>query len=439
MLKKHPRALSYIFFTEMWERIGFYTLMAILVLYMDRVLGWSDSRKGDWYGLFLALCYFFPLVGGWLGDRIFGRLKTVRAGAVLMSLGYVGLALSSASQTASFKLGLLLIAVGTGIFKVNMSVLVGNIYRDRPQLKDAGFNIYYMGVNLGAMVAPLIATVNNAVFNSYHLSFWVSAVGLVLALVIFQAGKPHLTAADDLALRKEELAAAREKRELLTSSPGERPTAIDPEPDFSGRILALIILFAIVILFWVAFYQNGFALTLFAARSTVIKSWLRPETYQFFEPFFILALTPVMLLLFDRLRQKEKEPSTPRKIFLGMLFMTAAMFIMVLAGLSGGNQDLNIMSPLWLISTYFVVTIAEILISPMGLSYVSKVAPSRVSGLMMGGWYLAIAFGSYGSGLLGKLYSRFPHHQFFLLLAGLLGLAAVLVGLSIRKLERYSR
>lgn len=438
MLKKHPRALSYIFFTEMWERIGFYTLMAILVLYMDRVLGWSDSRKGDWYGLFLALCYFFPLVGGWLGDRVFGRLKTVRAGTVLMSLGYVGLALSSPAQTASFKLGLLLIAVGTGIFKVNMSVLVGNIYRDRPQLKDAGFNIYYMGVNLGAMVAPLIATFNNAVFNSYHLSFWVSAVGLVLALVIFQAGKLHLSAADDLAFRKEELAAAREKRELSTSSAGERQATTNPEPDFSGRILALIILFAIVILFWVAFYQNGFALTLFAARSTVIKSWLRPETYQFFEPFFILALTPVLLLLFDRLRQKEKEPSTPRKIFLGMLFMTAAMFIMVLASLRGGNRDLNIMSPLWLISTYFVVTIAEILISPMGLSYVSKVAPSRVGGLMMGGWYLAIAFGSYGSGLLGKLYSRFPHHQFFLLLAGLLALAAVLVGISIKKLERYS-
>lgn len=439
MLKKHPRALSYIFFTEMWERIGFYTLMAILVLYMDRVLGWSDASKGDWYGLFLALCYFFPLVGGWLGDRIFGRLKTVRAGAVLMALGYVGLALSSASQTVSFKLGLLLIAVGTGIFKVNMSMLVGNIYQDRPQLKDAGFNIYYMGVNLGAMVAPLIATVNNAVFNSYHLSFWVAAVGLLLALIIFQAGRPHLAAADDLQTRKKELAVAGEQQETRQKGGDEKTVSVAPEPDFSGRILALVILFAIVILFWVAFYQNGFALTLFAARSTILKNWLRPETYQFFEPFFILALTPLLLLFFDRLRRKEKEPSTPRKIFLGMLFMTAAMFIMVAACLRGGNQDQNIMSPLWLIGTYFVVTIAEILISPMGLSYVSKVAPSRVGGLMMGGWYLAIAFGSYGSGLMGKFYSRLPHHQFFLLLAGLLALAAILVGLSIRKLERYSR
>ncbi|MGQ9801081.1 MAG: peptide MFS transporter [Candidatus Saccharicenans sp.] len=442
MLKQHPRALSYIFFTEMWERIGFYTLMAILVLYMDRVLGWSDSRKGDWYGLFLGLCYFFPLVGGWLGDRVFGRLKTVQAGAVLMALGYVGLALSSASQTITFSLGLLLVAIGTGIFKVNMSVLVGNIYQDRPQLRDAGFNIYYMGVNLGAMIAPLIATFNNAVFNSYHLSFWVAAVGLILALIIFQTGQPHLALADDLKQKKTSQIKPESRPSPQSSSPErENPLSTGdnkPETDISGRVLSLIILFAIVILFWVAFYQNGFALTLFAARSTVIKKWLRPETYQFFEPFFILVLTPILLLILDLLRQRGKEPSTPRKIFLGMLFMTAAMFIMVIACLRGGNQDQNIMSPLWLIKTYFVVTIAEILISPMGLSYVSKVAPANISGLMMGGWYLAISLGSYGSGLVGKFYSHLAHHQFFLLLAALLALAALLVGLSIRQLERYS-
>jgi len=177
MLKKHPKALRYIFFTEMWERVGFYTLMAILVLYMDKVLGWPDSKKGDWYGAFLALCYFFPLVGGFLGDRLLGRLKTIRTGAILMAAGYIGLALSSAGQTTSFLLGLLLIAIGTGIFKVNMAVMVGNIYKQQPELKDAGFNIYYMGVNLGAMIAPVIATVNSAVFTvTTFLSGWPPAV-----------------------------------------------------------------------------------------------------------------------------------------------------------------------------------------------------------------------------------------------------------------------
>jgi len=457
MLKKHPKALRYIFFTEMWERVGFYTLMAILVLYMDKVLGWPDSKKGDWYGAFLALCYFFPLVGGFLGDRLLGRLKTIRAGAILMSAGYIGLALSSARQTTSFLFGLLLIAVGTGIFKVNMAVMVGNIYKQQPELKDAGFNIYYMGVNLGAMIAPVIATVNSAVFHSYHLSFWVAAGGLVLALVIFQAGKSLLIPADDLKSKLAGKTEDKQKAEARVQNDSDHSysgsnsdqvgqlSATDEAcqgsqgKDFSDRILTLGLLFAIVILFWVAFYQNGFALTLFAARSTVLKSWLRPETYQFFEPFFILILTPVLLSFFTRLSQRGKEPSTPKKIFYGMIFMMSAMLVMVLACGQGGNRDLNIMSPFWLIGTYFIVTIAEILISPMGQSYVSKVAPDKIRGLMMGGWFVATAIGSYGSGLLGKLYSQFPHHQYFLLLAGLLALAAGLVLLSMRKLEKYGQ
>jgi POT family proton-dependent oligopeptide transporter len=450
MLKKHPKALSYIFFTEMWERVGFYTLMAILVLYMDKVLGWPDSKKGDWYGAFLALCYFFPLVGGFLGDRLLGRLKTIRIGAVLMAAGYVGLALSSPSQTTSFLIGLLLIAIGTGIFKVNMAVMVGNIYKQQPELKDAGFNIYYMGVNLGAMIAPLIATVNSAVFHSYRLSFWVAASGLVLALVIFQAGKSWLTPADDLKSRLAgESPAKKATGRPRTENSGENASSGSPSDslispgsqgkDFSDRVLTLGLLFAIVILFWVAFYQNGFALTLFAARSTILKNWLRPETYQFFEPFFILILTPALLSFFARLNQRGKEPSTPKKIFYGMIFMMVAMMVMVLACQQGGNKDLNIMSPLWLIGTYFIVTLAEILISPMGQSYVSKVAPDKIRGIMMGGWFVATAIGSYGSGLLGKLYSRFPHHQYFLLLAGLLALAACLVLLSMKKLEKYGQ
>jgi len=373
-----------------------------------------------------------------------------------MAIGYVGLALSSANQVTTFLLGLLLIAIGTGIFKVNMAVMVGNIYKNQPELKDAGFNIYYMGVNLGAMIAPIIATVNSAIFHSYHLSFWVAAGGLILALVIFQAGKRLLAPVDDSNIRlaaklnaekgqqsNEETAA--QKKDIYyrdASAPGRVFNYIPGEKqerDFSDRILTLCLLFTIVILFWVAFYQNGFALTLFAARSTVIKNWLRPETYQFFEPFFILVLTPLLLSIFNNLRQNGREPSTPKKIFYGLNFMILAMLIMVLACLQGGNKDQNIMSPLWLIGTYFVVTIAEILISPMGQSYVSKVAPEKIRGLMMGGWFVATAIGSYGSGLLGKLYSRFPHHQYFLLLAGLLAVAAILALLSMNKLEKYGQ
>jgi len=437
MLKKHPRALSFIFFTEMWERVGFYTLMAILVLYMDQVLGWPDGRKGDTYGLFLALCYFVPLFGGWLGDKIIGQVRTVRAGAFLMAVGYVGLAVSGPGRVTTFYVGLLLIALGTGIFKVNMAVLVGNLYKDKVHLKDAGYSIFYMGVNLGAMVAPLVATLNNAVFHSYNLSFWVAAVGMVFALIIFRAGQPHILPMDSLLGAGGKAEGKAEPRAAEGSAPVAVRAAMDMKEE-RQRIATLVILFLIVIFFWIAFYQDFFGMTLFAERSTIVLKWLRPETYQFFEPFFIVALTPLLLSLFSRLNRKDKEPSTPVKILLGMIIMSLAMIVMVIASLAGGNRDQNIMSPAWLIGTYFLVTLAEILISPMGQSFVSKVAPPKITGLMMGGWYAAIAVGSYGSGMLGKSYSRLAHHEFFLFLTVLMALAAVLVALFIKKLKRFA-
>jgi proton-dependent oligopeptide transporter, POT family len=427
MLKGHPRGLCYIFLTEMWERVGFYTLMAVLVLYMDQVLGWPDSRKGDWYGLFLAGCYFVPLLGGWLGDRVLGQLNTVTIGAGLMALGYAGLALSSAAQVGPFYAGLLLIALGTGIFKVNMSVLVGNLYTDQVHLKDAGFNIFYMGVNVGAAIAPLVATLVSVYLHSYNISFWICSGGLLVALVIFRSGRKHLVHADDrLAARG------------AAGAPGAAGRPAIDHRETGPRLVTLAILFLIVIFFWVAFYQNGFALTLFAERSTRAFRLLRPETYQFFEPAFILGMTPLLLAFFGRLNRRGREPSTPVKIFVGLLIMSLAMLVMVAASLAGGNRDQAILSPAWLIGTYFVVTLAEILISPMGQSFVSKVAPPGLQGLMMGGWFAAIAAGSYGSGLLGKSYSSFAHHQYFLLLTGLLAVSAVLVLVFMKKLRRFT-
>jgi POT family proton-dependent oligopeptide transporter len=423
MLKNHPKALWVVFLTEIWERVGFYTLMAVLVLYMDKTLLWNDSRKGTFYGLFLALCYFVPLLGGWLGDRVFGRRSTVQVGAFLMALGYVGLAVSSASNLIPFYLGLFLIGFGTGIFKVNMSVMVGNLYSGKPELKDAGFNIFYMAVNIGAAVAPLIATFVGVTWNNYNINFWICAAGLLIASATFAFGRKKLAIAD----LRSGAAAAASAGPILEISPAEN----------RQRITTLISLFIIVILFWVAFYQDFFALTLFAERSTKIFKFLRPETYQFFEPMYIVVLTPVLLALFAWMRARRKEPSTPVKIFLGMLIMGLAMLIMVFASLAGGDKDANSMSPAWLIGTYFIVTIAEILISPMGQSYVSKVAPPKIAGLMMGGWMAAIAVGSYGAGWLGKRYSDFAHHSFYLLLTGLLAVSAILVLVFLKRLKRF--
>jgi POT family proton-dependent oligopeptide transporter len=416
-----------IFFTEMWERFGFYILIAIFVLYMDNEFDWSDAKKGDFYGWFLGAVYFIPVLGGWFGDKLFGQIRTIILGAILMIFGYVALASSSPTRLIFFYLGLILVAFGTGIFKVNMSVLVGNLYRDRTELKDAGFNIYYMGVNVGAALAPLAATVIGNVFHSYRISFWAAAIGMTLSLIIFQIGKKSLKRAD-----------------IKQADTEQVPNKIEPDyremskAEERARIVTLVTLFTIVIFFWIGFYQNGFALTLFAQRSTIRSDILRPETYQFFNPFFILVLTPFLLSYFKRLAIKGKEPSTPAKIFMGMLIMASSMIIMVFASLSGGNLDQNIMSPSWLISTYFFVTLAEILISPMGQSFVSKVSPPRIQGLMMGFWFSATAMGSYGSGLIGKFYSDFEHHHYFLLLFGLLIFSGILVLISFRRLKRFA-
>ncbi|HJV49671.1 MAG TPA: peptide MFS transporter [Geothrix sp.] len=417
--ERHPAGLRTLFLTEMWERLGFYILMAILTLYMDQEMGWSDATKGTIYGAFLGLSYFFPVVGGWLGDRVLGRTGTVRTGAVLMTLGYASLGCSSRTAATPFFAGLLLVGIGAGILKANLSVLVGSLYEDRPHLRDAGYNLYYMGINIGAAVAPLVATAMSIGFGSYRVSFWIAAIGMVFAQVFFLRGLQHFPATS--------AASAEQQRQEDSSAPEE----------FLPRLLALGGLFLVAIFFWTAFYQNGFAMTLFAQRSTKAYNLLRPETYQFFQPFFILVVTPPMLALFARMKRSDREPSTPGKILAGMLIMGGSMLVMALASRLGGNLDRPLMSPGWLIGAYGFITLAEVLISPMGLSYVSKVAPPKVRGLMMGCWFAATATGSYGSGFLGRSYGRFPHDHYYLLLAALLGFSACLTLLLFRRLKTF--
>jgi len=381
VFKRHPKGLAVLFFTEVWERFGFYTLAAIYVLYMEKEFHWDDSTKGNVYGAFLLLAYLFPLVGGWLGDKVLGPKRTVRIGAIMMAIGYGLLAASSVDRIPLYLIGLLLVAVGTGIFKVNMAVSVGGLYKQNDPLRDAGFNIYYMGVNIGAALAPLAATVISSVFNSYNISFALAGAGMVLALVIFEFGKKTLP----------------DPKPVTVSDVSPETRASDARQD-RQRVAVLFTLFSIVIFFWIAFYQNGLALTLFADRSTVRLDYLRPETYQFFNPFFIIVLTPLLISVFARMRRRGKEPTNPTKIFWGMSIAGFSMLVMVVAALAGGNLDQPIMSPWWLIGSYFVITISEILVSPMGQSFVTKVAPARWQGLMMGFWFLGTSLGSFGSG-----------------------------------------
>jgi POT family proton-dependent oligopeptide transporter len=425
MLKNHPRGLRVLFFTEMWERFGFYIMMAVFTLYLDEDLHWDDAHKASVYGIFLGAVYFIPVAGGWIADRFLGHANTIRIGALIMVVGYACLALSSIDRMALFYVALLLIASGTGLFKANISVIVGNLYESGSPLKDTGYNIFYMGVNLGAFLAPLTATVIHTMLHSYRISFAVAAVGMVFAIIIFELWRGWYIHADNSQVPR------------TMDAAGDVPPAMSRSEE-RQRVLSLGILFAIVIFFWMAFYQNGFALTLFAQRSTVRLEYLQPETYQSFGPGFILLLTPVIVSIFGLLRGRGKEPSSPGKIFTGMFIAGLSLIIMVFASLAGGNADRNLVSPWWLISSYLAITIAEILVSPMGLSFVSKVAPPRMRGLMMGCWFGATAIGSYCSGFLGRFYSILEHHVYFICLGGLLLLSSLLVLVFMKQLKRFT-
>ncbi len=419
MFKGHPKGLMTLFFTEMWERFGFYTMLAVFVLYMDETLGWSDAFKGQVYGLYLGFVYFTPIAGGWIADKFLGYRKTIIIGAIVLGSGYLLLSFSGPDKIWLFYTALAVVIIGNGLFKANISVLVGNLYKEGSTNKDAGYNIFYMGINLGAFIAPLAATWLHDYFGSYQSAFAAAAIGMLLSLVVFEIWKKNYLHA--------------EQRDVHSGTQGTEEQ-VSPEKE-RARIIALLTIFAIVIFFWMAFHQNGFALTLFAQRSTVLIDWLKPETYATFNPLFILFLTPLVVGFWGWLRKRGKEPSTPAKMGFGMFISGLSLIILVVAGLMGGNADANNMGPQWLISTYFVITIGELCLSPMGLSFVSKVAPVRMRGLMMGGWFGATAIGNYLSGLFGGFYNSMPHHMFFGFLVILLFISALLIRIFLKNLK----
>ena len=402
----HPPGLYVLFATEFWERYGFYSLAAILTLYMDEHLRFSQQLSGQVYGGYIAGVYFMPLFGGFLADRLLGYNRSVMIGAVLMGLGYLSVAMGTLPL---FFAGLALVATGNGFLKPNISTIVGNLYRDRPQLRDSAFNIFYMGINIGAFLAPLGVAWLRARYG-WHAAFASSAVGMVFALVTFVAFNGRIAAAA--------------QRAQDSAQP-----EIDPPPDEARRCtVALLAVFAIAVAFWVAFYQNGFTLTFWARDYTdrvVLGREISPETFQSVNPLGIILFSPLLVLAWGWLRDRGREPSTPAKIMIGILFTTASFGVMVVAATLAGAAGKA--SPAWLVSSYLLIAVGEICLSPMGLSLVSRVAPPKRRGLLMGGWFVATSLGGYFSGSLGARWGTMPHAQFFLLVTVMtLGAAGVL-------------
>lgn len=408
---RHPRGLYVLFFTEAWERYSFYSMMSVLVLYMDEALRFQQGTVGQIYGGYIAGVYFMPLLGGWLADRWLGYNRSVIVGGILIALGHFVLAMET---LPSFYSALVLLAVGTGLLKPNISTLVGNLYRDRPQLKDAAYNIFYMGINIGGFLGPLSVAWFRARFG-WAVALASAGVAMLVALVIFVVYNRDVKPADNI--------------------PGAA-AAIAPEPEppsaeARARIVALLITFVIVTVFWTAFYQNGLAFTLWA-RDNTETTWA-PEVFYASNGLFIILLTPPLVWLWRKLREQGREPSTPAKLVFGMLIAAGCFGLMTLAGVSGG--DAGKVSPAWLLTAYFLLSVAEICVSPMGLSLVAKVAPPRVRGLMMGAWFLTLSGGGYLAGRLGGFWDAMPHSQFFMIVALSCIAATVVLSLALRSLR----
>lgn len=546
----HPKGLWFLFGTEMWERFGYYLMLGIFSLYMidgwnNGGMGFDAAKKSDIYGTYLGLVYLTPFIGGLLADRILGYRRSIIIGGLMMSSGYF---LMSIHSVTTFYIALLLIIVGNGFFKPNISTLVGNLYSDEDMKdkKDAGYNIFYMGINVGGFICNFVAAYMRINYGWGH-AFAAAGVGMLIGIVVFIIGTKHIKHVD-VVKPVQDGDMSTSKILGLTVLPmfvfgvigymipgnflgsdtndafiiGCLPViaffiylAFKAEAKESRAIKALLAVFTCVIFFFAIFHQNGDALTVWAedhtdrnmpvsvsnvadkvgmaqvvvnndivaadqvtfdktiadmrskeeAMPAVSSQELQAkgdygskigqleksrkyfatlpgdqipakgenlklystELYQSMNPFWVVVLTPLIIGFFGFMKRKKKEPSTPTKIFIGLVITALSALVMV--GAVFATNDLSIKaSSLWLLASYGVITIGELCLSPMGLSLVSKLSPPRITALMMGGFFLAISVGNKLSGILSSLWEETPEKQnFFYLNFGLVLAAAVLL------------
>lgn len=563
MLNGHPKGLFVLAATNTGERFGYYTMLAIFTLYLQARYGWDSGVTGQVFGGFLAAVYFLPLLGGLVADKALGYGKTIILGTVIMFLGYALLAFPLGSGLTSMFMALGFISLGTGFFKGNLQVLVGNLY-DNPKYsknRDLAFSIFYMCINIGAFFAPSMAEAitnfilkgSNLVYNSkipalahqlfdnalpegsagytelanlataqgatitdsaslvqfsnyyidtlsqsYQYGFGVACISLVLSLAIFLGFRKYYKSAD--ATEKEKAQGKGDQNAVVIELTKEQT---------SQRLIALGLVFTVVIFFWMSFHQNGLTMTFFARDYTVshisgISSLLfslagtvpfillfyglfllitgdkksklfggimaavfliilyfvyqsrfagqvttyTPQIFQQFNPMFIIILTPVFVGFFSWLNSKKKEPSAPRKIGIGMIIAAVGFLVLMLGsfGLPAPSQLLNeplaesqMVSPYWLINTYLILTCAELFLSPMGISFVSKVAPPKYKGLMQGGWFAATAIGNYLVGIIGFFWEKVSLVALWGILITCCGLSALFIFSIMKRLERVTR
>ncbi len=510
MFENQPKGLYALALANTGERFGYYTMLAIFVLFLQSNFGWGEGLAGTVYATFLMLVYFLPIVGGAVADKIgFGRCVTF--GIIVMFIGYLLLAVpagAGAAAIAIMSLALILISMGTSLFKGNLQVMVGKLY-DAPEYanqRDAGFSIFYMAINIGALFAPTAATklhawamtaLHASEASAYHYAFGVACLSLVVSIAIYYGFRWTFAQVDNTA-KKTKKTNDDKTAEAHVETPEEKA-------DTHSRLVALFLVFAVVIFFWMAFHQNGLTLTYFArdftqTTATGITGMLFDVTnllgvivlvyalfaifqsktakgqiiagivilacaaflgfkffesagqtvnvdvplYQQFNPCFVVMLTPVSMALFGWLASKKKEPSAPRKIGLGMLVAGIGYVIMIAASVglsyhaSYAADDPQRVSPLWLVCTYLVLTFAELLLSPMGISFVSKVAPQKYQGVMMGCWFGATAIGNFLVQIPAYLWNNVPLTAVWGVLVALCLASFIFIFSVMKKLEKVA-
>ncbi len=455
----HPKGLSTLFFTEMWERFSFYGLRAILFLYMTTEiakggLAFPTKYAGLIMGTYTSSVYWTPLLGGWIADKWLGARRAVFIGGVIIACGHFSMAIKA---MPTFYLGLALIAIGTGFLKPNVSTMVGDLYSEGDARRDAGFSIFYMGINLGALLAPLVVGYLGQNIE-WHYGFGAAGVFMVIGLVQYVVGKDRLRGVGERKVpgSQRDLAQVGKAGEEAQNEGFDVVTAVlaivigvagfwagvhwggaglvgGIFPGVVGfffgyiggtvrklnraeamRVGVIFILFLFAIIFWMSFEQASTSLTLFADRLTRLIAFgfkFPSSWYQSVEPVFVVALAPVFAILWQRMG--KRNPSSPAKFAFGLVFAAAAFGVVTFASTlipsTGGGAELSEVqrvSPMWLVVVYFLQALGELCLSPVGLSTVTKVSPGRMVGLMMGVWFLALSIGNFLAGIMGGMFDE---------------------------------
>ena len=406
----HPKGLGPLFFTELWERFSYYGMRAILILYMTSTaaqggLGFDVKHASSIYGWYTMSVYLTALPGGLIADYVTGTRLAVLIGGIIIACGHFTMVFHSLT---TFYLGMALIAIGTGMLKPNISAMVGKLYKPDDPRRDSGFSIFYMGINVGALLAPLavgylakgesfkrfLSSMGMDPAKSWHWGFAAAGVGMIFGLLVYLWNREKLAKVGSKAKAHSELKTEETKADETAHAPLTK--------DDWKRITAIFIFFVFTILFWGAYEQKGASLNLFADRltNTEIFGWKFPAPYlQSLTPAFVILLTPIVTIIWLRLR--ERQPSSPVKFTLGMIFIGLAYLLMIPAAMLTAQGRVSFW---WLVGLYFLEVCGEMCLSPVGLSTVTKLSPPKLVGFMMGIWFLASSFGSKLAGYLSGFF-----------------------------------